>query len=125
MDGDRIDGIIRDAEDRLEYFYSVYGEWDGSGRPPLKKKSNKKKCRYPGCPRMLLKGSREVFCKEHEEKKAAPGKVSFKGLKAREIVDLVKARTGRRITLSLKSKKAIIKAAGVIFKASGYVVESC
>jgi hypothetical protein len=49
-------------------------------------------------------------------------KINISSMSSKDIVDLVKEKTGQEITLSLKSKKSIIKCAERIFKEKGLSV---
>lgn len=173
----RADLIIKEAEEHLDYFYKVFGDWDGTGKRPAYRPLNRKKCKQEGCKKSVADGSK--FCPAHEThksktviaveedvslfdvgleeeidriavkkaiKKAAPkkpvppkapspkavtppakvtaseGPGAFKGMSGKGIIDMVHKLTGQLITISIKSKKNIIKHALKIFSEKGIKV---
>jgi hypothetical protein len=66
MPTQRVNQILSEAEERLEYFYRSFGEWDGQGKPPEFKPKKRRKCKHSGCSRLVVKDS--DYCIEHKSK---------------------------------------------------------
>jgi len=149
----RLDQIIREAEDRLHYFYKTYGEWDGKGKKSTKKKKsidreddtldqdlfleNSLPDRTPNktlgrtiVPSKTKKINRPYVLEVVPE--VIPpiavdlpknNEVSFEGLSSREIIEKVKTITGVAITVCVKSKINVIRHAVIILKEKGFDVK--
>jgi len=140
-----VDQIVREADERLNLFYSYYGDWDGCKKV---KKGERRKCQVSYCKKSVPTGSSSKVCLFHQKKKAGildkpkgtnktvrmadafnnvPQKiitkeVDLRGLKAKEIISKVFGLIGKNITISEKSKSRIIKSAQELFIKEGYKV---
>ena len=140
--GSRLDQIIREAEDRLHFFYKTYGEWDGKGKKSSKKKSSDDReddtidqdlCRKNSFldsktkkinrPDVMPDVVPEVLPPSIVAEPPKKNEVSFEGLSSREIIEKVKTITGVAITICVKSKINVIRHAVNILKEKGFDVK--
>jgi len=143
--GNRVDQIMREAEDRLQLFYKSYGEWDGKSKRPSKKKSKGKSIddlddslvdqdpfldKLPNKTKIINRPFKnalpEIFSPPPSPIVADLPKnneVSFEGLSSREIIQKVKEITGVAITICVKSKINVIRHAVIILKEKGFTVK--
>lgn len=143
----RVDEIINQGLKDLERFYKNHGDWDGpKPKPKPKSKWDEKEkipvptepkqsslCQYPGCFKKA-RPNPQGYCALHNSAKFFPVpytipptvirklSININGLNTRQIIDLVKKETGEQITVSVKSKKNVIRHAKLIFKGKGCMV---
>ena len=145
----RMDQILKEADERLELFYSYYGDSDGCKKV---KKGEKKKCQVLYCNKFVPTGSSSKCCTFHQKKnegvssktfpslekgsstiprisqiinsipKKITKEVDLRGLNAREIISKTYGIIGIQITVSPKSKNSVIRHAQALFIEKGYKV---
>jgi signal recognition particle subunit SEC65 len=139
----KIDNILQRAYESLDLFYSRHGDSSASSTKntkPIKKYDYQKTiiCRYPGCTQEItVKGGRK-YCPTHSDLKSSASQLKYESkrrsdndypngisidlnnISAKGIVDFVKEKTGYAITISIKSKKNIIKHAEQKLKEAGF-----
>lgn len=66
---DRLEEIVKEANEKLDLFYSAYGEWNGSGKVSSTK-SSRKRCKHVGCLKVVPRDDDSSYCKEHQRQQS-------------------------------------------------------
>ena len=147
----KIDTILQRAYESLDLFYAKHGDSDEKPTTDVKPKKtyNYQKtiiCRYPGCTQEITVNGGRSYCPTHSDLKARESQIKyenkrgskrdlseaspknvevmFKGMGAKDIIKYVKEKTGYQITVSVKSKKSVIRHALNKLNDYGYSVKS-
>jgi hypothetical protein len=138
----KIDEIVKQAYLDLDKFYKVYGG-DSEKKPQEKSKLSSKS--QPSRVKIITPTPKEpemdaiaeiiisvpkepemvdhVACCEVTDSLGNQEPIIFDGMASREIIARVQELTGEKITICVKSKKNVLRHAGIILAKHGYVMK--